>query len=331
MAVDTEKWVESCSACAMNGRPEKPTPMQRILAPKAVLETIALDFNGPYVKFNGVSILVIVDYRSRYLIARPVKTTSFENTRVLEEVFEREGFPQTIKTDNGPPFNGEEYRRYCTERSITAVFSTTLFPQQNGLVESYMKVINRAMTNAATNKTNYIEELRAAIHAHNAATHSVTKLPPEEIMLGRKVKRGLPLIDFEKVTIDEELLSRRDRDAKLAAKEREDKRRGARPSRVKPGDVVIVERNMRGKGESRFSPRRYTVTEDRNGSLTLNNDEGQILKRHISQTRKVSHWRKKETNTSNNELVSSDANTSLPNRKRNALNYLSDYIRSVAD
>ncbi|XP_062541208.1 uncharacterized protein K02A2.6-like [Armigeres subalbatus] len=199
MTSDVEKWVDSCSSCALNGRPEKPTPMQRILAPKAVWETIALDFNGPYIKFGGISILVIVDYRSRFLLAKPVKSTSFENTkRVLEDVFDREGFPKTIKTDNGPPFNGEEYKRYCTERSITPIFSTPLFPQQNGLVESYMKVVNRAMTNATISKTNYVEELRKAIHAHNAAIHSVTKLAPEEIMSGRKIKRGLPLLDFEK-------------------------------------------------------------------------------------------------------------------------------------
>lgn len=81
----------------------------------------------------------------------------------------------------------------------------------------------------------------AAIHAHNAADHTVTKLPPEVVFSGRKIKRALPLLDFEKVAIDDEQMSSRDREAKLAGKEREDRRRGARPSRVKPGDTVIVE------------------------------------------------------------------------------------------
>lgn len=212
LASKVEQWVESCETCVTNGRPEKPTPMQRIFAPKVVWETIALDFNGPYIMFGGVSILVIVDYRSRYLIARPVKSTSFECTRkVLDQVFEKEGYPKTIKSDNGPPFNGTEYKEYCFKRGIATVFSTPLFPQQNGMVESYMKIINKAMNAAVSNKTNYIDELRAAVHAHNAGAHSITKLPPEEVMLGRKIKRGLPLINHQQALIDDELLNRRDR------------------------------------------------------------------------------------------------------------------------
>lgn len=65
ITTDAEEWVNACQTCAMNGRPEKPTPMRRIFAPQAVWETIALDFNGPYARFGGISILLIVDYRSR--------------------------------------------------------------------------------------------------------------------------------------------------------------------------------------------------------------------------------------------------------------------------
>ena len=223
MASDAQKWVDSCSTCAVTGMPERPTPMQRIFAPKAVWETIAVDFNGPYAKFGGIYIMVIVDYRSRYLVARPIKSTSFEKTKqVFEDVFEREGLPKFIKSDNGPPFNGEEYKRYCSERGITPVFSTPLFPQQNGLAEVHMKMVNKSIS-ATVNKTSYVEELREAFNAHNAAAHSITKLPPEEMMSGRKIKRGLPLANFEKVTIDAELLDDRDRAAKLEGKIREDR------------------------------------------------------------------------------------------------------------
>lgn len=65
LTTDAEEWVKTCRICATNGRPEKPTPMRRIFAPQAVWEHIALDFNGPYARFGGISILLIVDYRSR--------------------------------------------------------------------------------------------------------------------------------------------------------------------------------------------------------------------------------------------------------------------------
>ncbi|XP_055543091.1 uncharacterized protein K02A2.6-like [Wyeomyia smithii] len=135
LSKDVQNWVESCKTCAINGKPEKTTPMERAFVPHAVWEKIALDFNGSYIRFGGISILVIVDYRSRYLITKPVKSTTFEITKkVLEEIFEKEGNPKIIKSDNGPHFSGDEHKQYCAQRGITAVFSTPLFPQQNGLV-----------------------------------------------------------------------------------------------------------------------------------------------------------------------------------------------------
>lgn len=291
MASDAEEWVNSCQTCAMNGRPEKPTPMKRVFAPQAVWETIALDFNGPYMRYGGISVLVIVDYRSRYLIARPVKSTSFDHTkRVLEEVFDREGFPARMRSDNGPPFNSSEYTQYCEQRGIQPVFSTPLFPQQNGLVENYMKLINRAMASATSNNTRFSEELQSAVNAHNAASHSVTGVPPEEVMSGRKIKRRLPLLEYRKADFNDETLNAKDRQAKLLGKQREDARRGARTCRVKPGDTVIVERHKRAKGESRFDPQKYTVLQENNGNLVISSN-GQVLKRHVTQTKKVYEWR----------------------------------------
>lgn len=314
LAKDAESWVKSCAICATNGKPEKPTPMQRVFAPKAVWETIAVDFNGPYSKFGGISVLVIVDYRSRYIIAKPVKSTNFENTRkILDTVFEKEGFPECIKSDNGPPFNGEEYKRYCLDRGINLIFSTPLHPQQNGLAESCMKLVNKAMTAAASSGTNYMEELNAAIHAYNAAAHSVTRLPPEEVMMGRKIKRGLPLLCPGKASYDDDLLNARDRDSKIQGKDREDRRRGARECRVKPEDQVVIERQVRGKAESRFDPRKYTVLEEKDGMLVLSDEAGQILKRHVSQTKKVYDWR-----PASPEKVSSDVNDEPAQRPASA-------------
>lgn len=338
-----QKWVESCETCATNGKPERPTPMQRVFVPKVVWEVIALDFNGPYVLLGGISILVMIDYRSRFLFAKPVKSTSFDCTKkVLDEIFEKEGYPKSIKSDNGPPFNGAEYREYCAQRGITAVFSTPLFPQQNGMVESSMKIINKAMSAAISNKTNYIIELREAVNAHNAAAHSITQLPPEEIMLGRKIRRGLPLIMHEKSLIDNALLDQRDRKAKLEGKRREDTRRGARECRVKTGDTVIIQRTLRGKGQSRFSPSRYIVTDENNGSLVLQNGDGQSIKRHVTQTKKVSVWQKRHKTVSEEPSLNTDGNASESrkatenimrrgNRTRKVPAYLDQYARFVCN
>lgn len=160
-------------------------------------------------------------------------------------------------------------------------FSTPLFPQQNGLAESSMKLVNKAMSSALSNGKNYKEEIRS----------SVTGVAPEEVMRGRKIRRRLPLLHPGKAEIDEKRFEGKDKRTKMAAKRREDSRRGARDCRVKPGDFVVVERHVRAKGDTRFDPQRFTVMKEDNGSLTLCNEEGQTIRRHVTQTRKVHEWR----------------------------------------
>ncbi|XP_055585140.1 uncharacterized protein K02A2.6-like [Uranotaenia lowii] len=323
MATDVEKWVHACQTCATNGRPEKPAPMQRSFAPKAVWHTIAIDFNGPYAKFNGISIFVVVDCRSRYLIAKPVQSTSFENVKkVLDEIFDKEGFPHNIKSDNGPPFNGSEYKNYCSERGINLIYSMPYHPQQNGLVEGYMKLINRAMAAAVSRGTSYVEEIRNAVQSHNAAEHSVTKIPPEEVLSGRKIRRRLPLLCPGRSEFDDNELNERDRKSKLQGKRTEDSRRGAKACSVKPGDIVIVERVMRSKGESRFDPKRYTVIKERNGDLLLSDEMGQTLKRNVVHTRRVHEW-KVFNQPPLNDLVGQGR----PSRERKVPVHLQDYVR----
>ncbi|XP_062700412.1 uncharacterized protein K02A2.6-like [Aedes albopictus] len=334
MSSDAEKWVKSCAICAANGRPERPPPMRRAFAPKGVWETIALDFNGPYQKLGGILILVIIDLRSRYAIARPVKSTKFEHTKaVLDEVFEREGFPKAMKSDNGPPFNGQDYAEFCSERGIQTIFSTPFYPQQNGLVEGFMKLVNRAMCTALSTGASYKEELQAAVQSYNAADHSITRLPPEEILTGRKIKRGLPLLNFGKAEYDEKLLDSRDREAKLSSKKREDARRGAKPDQVKPGDTVIVERSSRAKGETRFNPKRFTVMQESNGSLILCDTEGQQLKRHVSQTKKVQLWRETSSEAAkdhtDSDVPASDGVRERSNRMKRPPSHLSEYVRGI--
>lgn len=266
-----------------------------------------------------------------------MKSTSFEQTKlVLEEVFTREGFPKSIRSDNGPPFNGDEYRTYCADRNIETVFSTPLFPQQNGLVECYMRLVNKAMASAVSSRSCFEKELQAAVNAHNAAAHSVTGFPPEEVMLGRKIKRRLPLLRHEKVVCDDGLLNRRDKLEKLKAKEREDTKRGARACRVCPGDMVIIERLIRTKGDSRFDPQRYTVIKEDNGSLVLQNESGQIVKRHVTQAKKVGPWR--TTNPRTVDITSAgvkDKHIPLaetpkrPSRTIRPPSYMEDYVRSL--
>jgi transposase InsO family protein len=136
---DVEKWVSNCRSCALTSRSEYPVPMKPTTLPEEPWEKLAVDFNGPHSACGGKSILVIVDYFSRFIIAKFVKSTDIGSVRpVLEETFGLLGNPSSIRSDNGPPFSSAEWKEFCENRSIKPEFSTPGHPQQNGLVERYM-------------------------------------------------------------------------------------------------------------------------------------------------------------------------------------------------
>lgn len=196
-----------------------------------------------------------------------------------------------------------------------------------------MKIVNKAMAAAVSSGNNYNDELQAAIRAHNAAAHTVTKVPPEEVMLGRKIKRGLPLLNRAKSQHDDDLLTERDRNAKLRGKSQEDGRRSARECRVKPGDMVIVERHNRTKGDSRFGAKRYTVLEEDNGSMLLVDEDGATLRRHVTQTKKVYKWANDQQRNENTIRDGPDQTTSgpceRPKRDKKTPSYLDDFVQVV--
>ena len=55
--------------------------------------------------------LIVADYFLKFLFIFPVTSTHHQKTLIyLQDLFSTEGVPAVIMTDNGPPFNGEEFQ-----------------------------------------------------------------------------------------------------------------------------------------------------------------------------------------------------------------------------
>ena len=63
----------------------------------------------------------------------------------LDCIFATHGIPKKIKTDNGPPFNGNDFKRYMAALGIEWKTSTPLWPQGNGNAESVMKPLGKVI------------------------------------------------------------------------------------------------------------------------------------------------------------------------------------------
>lgn len=68
------------------------------------------------------------------------------------------GLPEELVSDNGPPFNGEEYRDFCKSNGITCKFSPPLHPCSNGLAERAVATIKSSL------KKQLYEHSRGKLH-----------------------------------------------------------------------------------------------------------------------------------------------------------------------
>ncbi len=120
--------IDRCIPCQAVGKPSPPEPLSMTEMPKGQWETLHLDFYGPLP--SGEYLLVAIDRYSRYPEVEIVRSTKASTViPKLDQMFARHGIPSIIKTDNGPPFNSDEYVRYLEVLGVKAIFSTPKWPQ----------------------------------------------------------------------------------------------------------------------------------------------------------------------------------------------------------
>merc|ERR1712002_75100 len=106
-----EEKVKSCLPCqaAQTDGGERTEPLRMTPLPGGPWQEVSADFLGPLP--TGEYLLVVIDEYSRYPEVEVVTSTSSKATLpALDAIFARQGIPVlTLKSDNGPPFNGHEF------------------------------------------------------------------------------------------------------------------------------------------------------------------------------------------------------------------------------
>ena len=96
---------------------------------------------GPWVKLgmdffqdhHGKKYLIIADYFSKFPYIFPVASAHhFKTINHLWELFTAEGVPTIVMSNNGPPFNGDEFKRFAQEFDFMHTTSSPHFHQSNG-------------------------------------------------------------------------------------------------------------------------------------------------------------------------------------------------------
>ena len=111
----------------------------------------------------------------------PVASTHhFKTITHLRELFAAEGVPTIVMSDNGPPFNGEEFRQFSHDFDFVHTTSSPHFHQLNGFIEAMVKKVKNAYKKMDGSPN---AQARALLQLHD--TPITADLPsPAEILHG---------------------------------------------------------------------------------------------------------------------------------------------------
>ena len=93
----------------------------------------------------GKKHLIVADYFSKFLYMFPVASTHhFKTITHLRKLFAAEGVPAIVMSDNGPPFNREEFRQFSHDFDFVHTTLSPNFHQLNGFIEAMVKKVKNA-------------------------------------------------------------------------------------------------------------------------------------------------------------------------------------------
>lgn len=144
---------------------------------------------GPYevLPLGNRFVLVLMDYVSKWPEIKVVKDCcSTCIVKFLENVFMREGFPQFLVSDDGTQFVSEEFESFLNLCGIKHLKSSLYYPETNGLMERMNRVVGECIKWAVNGKHDVLKSLESMLWFYRTTPHSSTKVPPFELLRGRK-------------------------------------------------------------------------------------------------------------------------------------------------
>ena len=186
-------YVSSCLACNAASHHNPPVPLEPNFLPDRPWQKLHADFKGPIA--GSYYAHIFIDQYSKYPEVDIVKSTSFKKLKpAMDRVFATHGIPETLSTDNGPPYSGDEFKAYAKRLGFELTPVTPDDPQSNGFAENFVKSICKLIHTAAAENKDPKEELYTFLLQYRATPHSTTELSPAEMLFGRKINTKLPQV-----------------------------------------------------------------------------------------------------------------------------------------
>ena len=133
--------IQNCHTCAkeVNCRKE---PLMPTELPEFPWQVVGSDL----FELRGVHYLLIVDYFSRFPeVVKMSTTTSTAIIAAMKPIFSRHGFPEVLRSDNGPQYASLEMAEFLSSNNIQHATSSPHYPQSNGMAERFVQTVKRLL------------------------------------------------------------------------------------------------------------------------------------------------------------------------------------------
>ena len=118
---DIENCVRNCDSCNSTQKVPRKTLLYLWLKTEKPWARLHADFVRP---IKGKYYLILIDSMLKWSEVFCLNSINAKSTiESLNDVFARFGIPQSLLTDNGPPFQPSEFSTFCIQKSIKHMFS----------------------------------------------------------------------------------------------------------------------------------------------------------------------------------------------------------------
>ncbi|PIK34808.1 hypothetical protein BSL78_28364 [Apostichopus japonicus] len=185
-----EEKISQCIPCQATSSSTTREPIQMSALPTHPWKEVSIDFSDLP---TGEHLLVIIDDYSRFPVVEILTSTSSKAVIPhLDRIFALFGIPQVVRTDNGPPFKSEYFMRIAPYSGFRHRTITPRWPQANGEVERFMRVVKKVVRTATAERKSWKQELYTFLANYRATPHKTSGAPAATVMFQRPIRTRLP-------------------------------------------------------------------------------------------------------------------------------------------
>ena len=194
----------------------------------------------------------------------------------MEKLVEKQMY-LPVKSDNGPPFNGEEFAKFACVLGFKHRKVTPLWPRANGEVERFVKTLKKCIKAAKVEGRNWRKELQAILRNYRTTPHATTGVAPAVLLLKRPVRNKLPQVNH--IDPVAEIVRERDSSQKLKMKACADNKANVKPCNVSLDEAVLVKSPFSAsKGGTVYGPTPMTVVSKKGSMITAEGDNRTVTR-----------------------------------------------------